>query len=174
MVERLTVELHKPGKHKVIRYHGTLLRQSETQLLLHARWRRQALELPPVTFLPGDHFFEHYFFDAPYTIFEVRAPDGRLKGWYCNVCRPARLEGERLVSEDLELDLVVSADRQTVLTLDEDEFRRRAFDQATVALARRGLAALRRLAASGRPPFDGSDAALSLGVSHPAREELLG
>ena len=171
LAQHLSVELHKPGKGEVVRYAGTVLRQNARHVLVHARWQRERLELTFVTFEPGDHLFEHYFFDAPYNIFELRAPNGRLKGWYCNVCRPARLEGDRLVSEDLELDLFVSADRQTLLTLDEDEFRGRAFDEATAELARAGLAALRHLAASGRPPFDSSEAALSLGFSS---AELLG
>ncbi|MFE4722912.1 DUF402 domain-containing protein, partial [Streptomyces sp. NPDC056728] len=45
-----------------------------------------------------------------------------LKGWYCDVTRPAVREGGELVVEDLDLDLWVSADGSDVLRLDEDEF----------------------------------------------------
>jgi hypothetical protein len=162
MTESLTIELHKPGKNEVIRYRGRLLRQSEAHLLLHARWQREAHALPFVTFTLGDHFFEHYFLERPFSIFEVRAPDGRLKGWYANACRPATLRGEVLRSEDLELDLWVPPDRQGIVTLDEDEFAERNYDAATERLARGAIATLRAWAEAGRPPFDGGDGALSL------------
>ncbi len=53
---------------------------------------------------------------------EVRAADGTLKGWYCDITRPAAVTAGEVVVEDLDLDLWVSADRSLVLRLDEDEF----------------------------------------------------
>ncbi len=162
MRDGVTVRLVKPGKGETVEYQGVVLRQSERHLLIHARWTLPRLELPFVTFEPGDHFFEHYLFDAHFNIHEVRAPNGRLKGWYCNACRPAVLEGGLLVSEDLELDLFVSPDRGRIFVLDEAEFAARNFDEATARAASEALAALVLRAEQGLPPFDGSDAALSL------------
>jgi hypothetical protein len=61
---------------------------------------------------PGDHFYEHYYSERWYNIFEVRSAEGVLKGWYCNITRPARFEAKLVTSEDLELDLFVAPDRQ--------------------------------------------------------------
>jgi predicted RNA-binding protein associated with RNAse of E/G family len=58
-----------------------------------------------------------------YNIFELHDRDNdRVKGWYCNVGRPAVLEtNNRLSYVDLGLDLwVAPGGTQTVL--DEDEF----------------------------------------------------
>jgi hypothetical protein len=158
-----TVELLKPGKGQTVRYAGCLLKRRGAHLLVHARWDRAALDLGYVTFEPGDHFFEHHYLDRHYNIFELRAEDGRLKGWYCNVCRPAVLEQGVLRSEDLELDAFVPPDRRGLLVLDEDEFKARALDDGTKAAALAAFAELRDLAAAGAPPFASTEALLSLG-----------
>ena len=56
-------------------------------------------------FEPGDVFTEHYWRDRWYSIKEVRDQGGLLKGWYCDVARPVRVEDGLLISEDLDLDL---------------------------------------------------------------------
>src|SRR6185437_4720414 len=75
-----------------------------------------------VRFEPGDVFTEHYWRDRWYSVKEVRAGDGTVKGWYCDITRPAALSGGTLVVEDLDLDLWRSADGADVRRLDEDEF----------------------------------------------------
>src|SRR5947209_4152602 len=77
---------------------------------------------PAVRFEHGDQFTEHYWRDRWYSVKEVRDAAGQLKGWYCDVARPAQAAGEALIVQDLDLDLWVSPDRSTVLRLDEDEF----------------------------------------------------
>ena len=86
----------------------------------------------------------------------IHAVDGTFKGWYCDAAWPVELDGEQLVSVDLELDLWVSPDRATMLRLDEDEFE--AFGVAdafpvAAAHARRAIDELERLAAAGTAPF---------------------
>jgi predicted RNA-binding protein associated with RNAse of E/G family len=79
-----------------------------------------------------------------------------LKGWYCNITRPAHIDGDVITSEDLELDLYVSPDRTTVLRLDEDEFEARGFagsDPLTYRAARAALDNLERMARAGEAPF---------------------
>ena len=159
----ISVRLLKPGKGETISYKGTLLQKSGGHILLHARWERETLELGYVTFERGDHFFEHYYTERYYTVFELRSAAGALKGWYCNVARPAEFGGSVLTSEDLELDLFVSADRETILTLDEDEFVAQAFGAKTVKAARAALTDLIRRAEEGAAPFNSDAARLSLG-----------
>ena len=159
-----TVKLLKPGKNTEITYQGYELLREPNHLFIHARWDRDALELGYITFETGDHFYEHYYTDKWFNIFEIRSQRGELKGWYCNVTKPAGVEDYTIYSEDLELDLFVSADRQEVVTLDEEEFTEREFSQEVREAALRGLEELQVMARSAAPPFDSTSSHLSLGV----------
>ncbi|THA74231.1 DUF402 domain-containing protein [Streptomyces sp. A0642] len=118
----LTVVLVKAGKTK-IRYPAALVADDGTRVTVRAPWAAPGVrDFGFVRFEPGDVFTEHYWRDAWFAVKEVRASTGELKGWYCDVTRPAVLRDGELLVEDLDLDLWVSADRSTVLRLDEDEF----------------------------------------------------
>jgi hypothetical protein len=156
-MQRMTVHLLKPHKQKTVIYEGVLVRQEPGYLVVHARWERAAMDLGYVIFAPGDHFFEHYYTERWYNIFEVRSAEGVLKGWYCNITRPARVEGDLVTSEDLELDLFVAPDRQHLLRLDEAEFEALALDMSepeAYAAALRALHELEGMARRRMPPFD--------------------
>ena len=122
-------------------------------ILVEAAWAEpEARDLEFVRFERGDLFREHYWRDRWYSVKEVRSGRGDLKGWYCDVARPARVEDAVLVSEDLDLDLWVSADGGTVLRLDEEDFAASGIgdrDPAAAAEARRALDELERLARDG-------------------------
>jgi protein associated with RNAse G/E len=153
----IPVHLLTPGTGTTLTYQGELLLEEPEHLLIHARWDRAALDLGYVTFEPGDHFYEHYYTERWFNIFEVRSATGRLKGWYCNVTRPAQIVGDVISSEDLELDLFVAPDRARLLRLDEDEFEARGLDTTDPAAHAAALAALvelQQLARAGAPPFD--------------------
>jgi hypothetical protein len=153
----ITIHLLKPSKSTTITYTGELLRHEPGYRLIHARWERPRLDLGYVAFEPGDHFYEHFYTERWYTIFELRGESGALKGWYCNVSRPAQFDNAMIVSEDLELDLFVAPDRVQMLRLDLDEFAARGFDSSdpeahTAALA--ALNELEQMAQAGVLPFD--------------------
>jgi protein associated with RNAse G/E len=153
----ITVHLLKPAKSTTITYHGELVRAETDHLLIHARWERPRLDLGYVVFDPGDHFYEHYYTERWYNIFEVRGAAGALKGWYCNATRPVQVAGDVVTSEDLELDLFVSPDRRTILRLDLDEFEARGLDVSDPPAHAAALAALdelEQMARAGAPPFD--------------------
>lgn len=152
-----TIHLLKPGKNTEITYHGALIAEEHGHVVVHARWERPPLDLGYTTFETGDHFYEHYYTDRWFNIFEIRSNAGMLKGWYCNVTRPARMENATITSEDLELDLFVSADRSQMVTLDVDEFEARGFEHSDPAAHVAALAALdqlKHMARTGMPPFD--------------------
>lgn len=156
MNQTITVHLLKPLKQTVVTYQGELLRAEAGCILLRARWLDDAIDLGYVRFAPGDVFDEYYYTDRWFNIFEVRGAGGALKGWYCNITRPARLEDNTITSEDLELDLFVSPDRRQFLTLDMDEFEARdlaASDPPAHAAALAALAELVDMARAGKPPF---------------------
>ncbi|MFG2817578.1 DUF402 domain-containing protein [Streptomyces sp. NPDC048410] len=118
----LEIILVKAGRTK-IRYPAALLTDDGTRVSVRAPWAGEGVrDFGFVRFEPGDVFTEHYWRDRWYAVKEVRAQDGTLKGWYCDITRPAVRSGTELVVEDLDLDLWVSGDGGTVLRLDEDEF----------------------------------------------------
>ena len=156
-MQPITVHLLKPSKQKTVIYQGLLLVEEPGHMVVHARWERKPMDLGYVVFAPGDHFFEHYYTERWYNIFEVHSAEGELKGWYCNITRPARFEGGIVTSEDLELDLFVAPDRGCLLRLDQEEFDALALEVTEPEAYAASLGALHELeemARSGAPPFD--------------------
>lgn len=149
---RLHVRLVK-AVHPDVEYDVVVLADDGTHLAVRGPWAdAEARDLGFARFGPGDVFTEHYWRDRWYSIKEVRDGAGALKGWYCDVARPVRLEDGALVSVDLDLDLWVSGDLGTVLRLDEDEFAASGLietDPGAAARAWAALAELERLAATG-------------------------
>ncbi|MET9345759.1 DUF402 domain-containing protein [Streptomyces termitum] len=144
------VALWKAGRLK-IRYPAEVLAETATRLSVRAPWAAEGVrDFGFVRFEPGDVFVEHYWTDRWYTVKEVRAADGTLKGWYCDVTRPAAIGPAGVVVEDLDLDLWVSADGSEVLRLDEDEFAASGLSAADPEAAERAVAALDELARLGR------------------------
>jgi protein associated with RNAse G/E len=157
MAQTITVHLRKPGKDTTITYQGVLLSADPDSLLVHARWERAPLDLGYVRFETGDHFFEYFYTRHWFNIFEIRSRAGELKGWYCNITRPASVVDGEIISEDLELDLFVSPDRERRIRLDMDEFEARDLivaEPETYAAALAALDEIERMAREGATPFD--------------------
>ncbi|MDJ0385389.1 DUF402 domain-containing protein [Streptomyces sp. G-G2] len=95
-----------------------------------------------VRFEPGDVFTEHFWRDRWYAVKEVRGATGVLKGWYCDITRPAVMSDGEILVEDLDLDLWVSADGSDVRRLDEDEFAESGLAGRDPEAAMRAVAAL--------------------------------
>jgi hypothetical protein len=148
----IRVRLVKPGRPGV-EYPAVVIVDDGTHIVVEGAWAEDsARDLGFVRFEPGDVFTEHYWRDRWYSIKEVRGERGALKGWYCDVARPVRVGEDLLVSEDLDLDLWVSADGRNFLRLDEDEFAATGLsetDPETAAQARRALEELERSARAG-------------------------
>lgn len=139
------VVLVKGGRTK-IRYRSALVRDDGVRVVVRAPWAAEGVrDFGFVRFAPGDVFTEHYWRDRWYAVKEVRDGGGRLKGWYCDITRPAVLTGGELVVEDLDLDLWRSADGTDVLRLDEDEFAASGLAERDPAAARAAVAALAEL-----------------------------
>jgi protein associated with RNAse G/E len=152
----VTVRLIKPAKDAIITYDGALLRRDDTCILLQARWTRPRTDLGYVVFEPGDTLYEYFYTDRWYNIYQLNAVDGTLKGWYCNITRPAIFGDDTIESEDLELDMFVSPDRTTILVLDEEEYAARGLEQSDPDAHRAAWAALvelQEMARRGTAPF---------------------
>ncbi|KPH98894.1 protein of unknown function DUF402 [Actinobacteria bacterium OK074] len=151
---KLEIVLVKGGRTK-IRYESVVLSDDGTRVVVRADWAGSDVrDFGFVRFEPGDVFTEYYWRDRWYAVKEVRDGQGRLKGWYCDVTRPAVLAGSgaELVVEDLDLDLWRSADGSAVLRLDEDEFADSGLsrtDPEAATAAERALDELELLAKQG-------------------------
>lgn len=136
------------------RYTGKVLSLTADAVLLQAYFNRPDLPFHGIVLGEGDRFVELFYTGRWYNIFEIhdRGTDA-LKGWYCNITRPAQMATGQVMYEDLALDLLVYADGRQ-LVLDEDEFAalHLAPDDQQQALA--ALAELRRRAAEGLPQLE--------------------
>ncbi|WP_101254409.1 DUF402 domain-containing protein [Streptomyces barkulensis] len=150
--DTVTVVLHKSHGRQV-RYPATVERDDGVHAVVRAPWAGPPVrDFGFVRFESGDVFTEHYWRDRWFSVKEVRGPGGALKGWYCDVTRPAAVARDTLTTWDLELDLWVSSDRSAVLRLDEDEFAGSGLPESepeTAGRARRALDELERLAREG-------------------------
>jgi hypothetical protein len=141
----LDVVLLKAGRTK-IRYAAELLFDDGVRLAVRAPWSGAGVrDFGFVRFEPGDVFTEYYWRDRWYAVKEVRDGAGELKGWYCDITRPAALSGTELVVEDLDLDLWRSADGTDVRRLDEDEFAESGLAESDPTAAAAAVAALDEL-----------------------------
>ena len=140
-----------------IAYTGEVIERNETRVVLEARFSRERMELGYVTLTPGDRFVEYFYSDRWYNVFVIYdAADGAFKGWYCNITRPARIEGGHIWAEDLALDYFVQPSGREFV-LDEDEFAALRISAEETAAARAALAELQRLAARREGPFAQSE-----------------
>ena len=152
MSRTITVLKRNPAGEVTWQYRARLLRREPNALVLEARFNRPDLPFMGTVFKRNDRFVETFFTDSWYNIFEIHdRDDGGLKGWYCNIGRPAVLDGATLSYVDLALDLWVDPDgRQTLL--DEDEFAALELDPETRRQALAGLEQLKQYFESKRPP----------------------
>ncbi|MFI6052141.1 DUF402 domain-containing protein [Streptomyces violascens] len=142
---RIEVVLVKAGRTK-LRYPASVVSDDGIRLTVRAPWAAEGIrDFGFVRFEPGDVFTEHYWRDRWYSVKEVRDADSVLKGWYCDITRPAVVRGGELIAEDLDLDLWVSADGASVLRLDEDEFAESGLAERDPEAAARAVAALDEL-----------------------------
>jgi len=152
---RITVHKLDASGREVWAYEGRVLSQDGPELVLEARFDREDLDLAGLRLRRGDRFVETFYTDRGYNIFAVYASeDGRLKGWYCNITRPASIdaEGGDIRAEDLALDLIVFPDGRSV-ALDEEEFAALPLPDAERLQAQRAMADLRAAVQERRGAF---------------------
>ena len=73
-------------------YDGQVLRREPNAVVLEAFFNRPDMPFMDVTLKENDRFVETFYTDRWYNIFEIYdRDDGKRKGWYCNVGKPAVL-----------------------------------------------------------------------------------
>jgi protein associated with RNAse G/E len=149
---KIKVQKKNPAGEVTYEYEGVMLRHDEHSIVLEALFDRADMSFMDVVFKTGDRFVEYYYSDRWYNIFAIHdRKDGKIKGWYCNVGKPAVIEDGVVSYVDLALDLWVSVDgKQTVL--DEDEFEELQIDEELRSNALNGLDELKELFLNNKPP----------------------
>ncbi len=138
------------------RWSGRLVDRSDGVAVVDAVFNGKSRDLGYMLLETTDLYHEFYFSDRWFNIFQVFRADGLLKGWYCNVCKPARFAGNEISFVDMALDVFVYPDGRT-LVLDEAEFQEKAASIYSPEDAARAKAAVDELLAmvrDRRPPFD--------------------
>ena len=155
MTEQVTVHKLDSEGVEVFRYAGNIIHRSESSLVLEAIFDMEQREFHGLTFRRGDRFVETHYSDRWYNVLAVHDFDtGLLKGWYCNITRPAKIEKDSPSAEDLALDLVVLPNG-TQYVLDEDEFAALNLNSSDRAGAKAALKELQQFAEALDGPFQG-------------------
>lgn len=151
--EILVRKLNLAGE-QVFTYSGEVVYRTPTSVVVQAVFSRyDRLELGYAVFERGDRFVEYFYSDRWYNAFEVHTASGdRLKGWYCNITRPALIGEAAVSSVDLALDVWVQPDG-TIQVLDQDEFAAQPLSAEEAASARAAVDEIRRLVREGEGPF---------------------
>ena len=150
---KIKVQKKNPAGEVTYEYEGVLLSRDENSVTLEALFDRADMPFMDVVFKTGDRFVEYYYTDRWYNIFAIHDRDNeRIKGWYCNIGKPAVIEDGVVSYIDLALDLWVAVDgKQTVL--DEDEFEELKLNEELKTGALNGLDELKSLFKNNNPPF---------------------
>ena len=149
----MTIRKLDASGQELIRYSGDVIERTSDCVVVEAEYRHPNLEMPGLTFRTGDVFVETHCSDRWYNVFEVHdGASGELKGWYCNITRPALIEDGQIEAEDLALDLVVRPDGNFYV-LDRDEFAELDLSDADREAAQAALIRLQSLAERMHGPF---------------------
>lgn len=141
---------------EVTTYPGCLLHRDPQTMVLGTRWRGPLVDLGYVVLEPDERWLEVFYTGRWYNVFEIYDRGGRLKGWYCNVTRPARLEEDQVLWDDLALDVWMESGRQP-LVLDRNEFAALDLEPAERAAAEAALGRLLERSRQHGRPFDGEE-----------------
>lgn len=134
-------------------YKGVVVDRGETWMCISALFERSEADLGFVIFRRGDVFTEWFYTDRWYNVFRVEdGQDGQLKGWYCNITRPAAINDESIRADDLALDVFVFPNGN-ILLLDEEEFDLLDLPIAERIAALRAVEAIRAAVSQRAAPF---------------------
>lgn len=149
----ITIEKRDHNGAYVLSYTGEVLQRAANCVVLQAYFALGRAEAGPIVLEAGDLMTEWFYSDRYYNVFMIQqGEDGHVKGWYCNVTRPAEITTARVASDDLALDLVVLPSG-AISVLDEAEFNALHLTAAERQAAWDAVAAIRHSAGIGEGPF---------------------
>lgn len=135
-------------------YAGDVLERGKNWICIRAIFQHDDVDIGVVTFNRGDRMLEWFYADRYYNIFQLEnGSSGQIKGWYCNITRPARITEVAIMADDLALDIFVAVDG-TITVLDEDEFATLDLTKADREQALHAVTTLKQRVINRKPPFD--------------------
>ena len=141
---------------EVWRYTGQVIERNPRFVKLEAYFQgsKAPVNVGPLTLEAGDRMVEWFYSERWYNIFEIHHHEtDALKGWYCNITRPADTTDETIVADDLALDVIVTPEGEIVLD-DEDEYEALPLTATEREATQAALTDLRQRIRQRRPPFD--------------------
>ena len=135
-------------------YNGVVRERNDRFLCVEASFALADRDLGYIHLRRGDVFREWFYSDCWFNIFRVQDVESeQVKGWYCNITRPAIIEPHQAAADDLGLDVFVYPDGQTLL-LDEDEFDRLGLPLSEQQAAWEAVAMIQKMVQTRQHPFD--------------------
>lgn len=151
---QITVVKNDHLGNEILRYTGTVIERQHHMICLDAVFSRGDVVTSYATFSKGDRMREWFYSDRWYNIFELHAfDDDRLKGWYCNITRPALFEDGCIIADDLALDLFITPQGKITL-LDVDEFQALNLSTDERTHAQNAVEMIKQQVLERMPPFD--------------------
>ena len=121
-MKKITVIKQNAKGIEIWRYEGKELLRKKNVVMVEALFNRDDINLHDIVIKRNDRFLEAFFKDRWFNIFEIRDRDtNHLKGWYCDICKPAVITDHQISYADLALDLWVFPDGRQIV-FDEDQF----------------------------------------------------
>ncbi len=130
---------------EVWNYPGDVILRNREKVVIEAKFTRSDFVFYGMELKLNDRFVEAYFRKKWYNIFEIYdRDDGRLKGWYCNITRPAEFSRWKIAYQDIALDLLVHY-QGSIQLLDEEEFAELDLPEQDIKQARNAVTELRNI-----------------------------
>lgn len=153
MSSEITIHKLSAAGEEIIVYTGEVLERDGDSVKVRAVFNHKGSRFGTLEIERGDVFIESYFENRWYNIFEVRdGESGRLKGWYCNIVRPAVIEDQEVRQEDLALDFVVDPEGVPNV-FDREEFEELSLSAEEREQAQAALQELQQLLEERKGPF---------------------
>lgn len=138
----------------VLSYQGEMITRDAHSICIQARFGFPDKNYGYVTLRKGDLFTEWFYDNRWYNIFQVEdVATGQLKGWYCNITRPAIITEDTIAADDLELDVFVNPHGQTLI-LDQEAFDALDLEPAERVACANAVDTLHKLVKRCESPFD--------------------
>lgn len=136
-----------------LHYSGDVVERGENFVCVRAIFAFETRDLGYVTLKKGDLFTEWFYTDRWYNVFKVEDADtGELKGYYCNITRPAIISESDVKADDLELDLFAHPNGK-ILILDEDEYNELPLSDEERQNVQGAIQQIEQLVRNKRSPF---------------------
>lgn len=138
----------------LLSYEADVVERGDAWICVRAQFARNDVDLGVVIFHKGDLMTEWFYTDRYYNIFQIHDGTSQtIKGWYCNITRPARITDATVAADDLAMDVFISPSG-IITILDEDEFAALNLSEAESQKALDAVNKLVRDAEQGIRPFD--------------------